>query len=431
MGTRVTANGNGKSADEPYVITGRGQDAAPKNAFSLFADVNYNVGGPRTKILVIPANGTANNFSDYGFDQSDDGVSSVVNNTDRDNILFTRTNQGGSQLPVPANSSVTDLTRIPLSGSPTSTWNDQAQSALAFNKPVPLPVFTAPKPSAQTQERRQAIQGNAAPDVQQVLLYEGTTLLGTCPVKDSTWEYTPDTDWPLGQHDLAAIAVRDDVLSGKAPLRFYVILPTPVVDIRSPKEGVEVDSGATVDGVAFNADTVTLTEGATQLGTARVTSNLWSFAREGGWSLGQHSVTAKAVRGSQESAPETVNFTAANKNLTVESTFNSSWQDWQTHKYIHSYDVTLYAGDTDVKHWHVGFGQLPDGSVLAPEFEASFWGMVIADGSDGNVVLGSPPEGVHIVPAKGHLTLRVLVLIPTQDEAYKKLYGLFAKSLTE
>lgn len=97
----MTANGNGKSADEPYVITGRGQDAAPKNAFSLFADVNYNVGGPRTKILVIPANGTANNFSDYGFDQSDDGVSSVVNNTDRDNILFTRTNQGARSYPSP------------------------------------------------------------------------------------------------------------------------------------------------------------------------------------------------------------------------------------------------------------------------------------------------------------------------------------------
>ncbi|OKI01013.1 hypothetical protein A6A06_19290 [Streptomyces sp. CB02923] len=427
----MTFNGNGKSADEPYVITGRGKEAAPQNAFSLFADINYNGGGPRTKILVIPASGTANNFSDYGFDQSDDGVSSVVNNTDRDNILFTRTNQGGSQLPVPANSSITDLTRTPLSGSPTQTWNDQAQSALAFNKPVPLPVFTAPAPSAQIQDRRQAIQGNAAPDVQQVLLYEGSRLLGTCPVKDSRWEYAPDADWPLGQHDLSAIAVRDDVLSGKAPLRFYITLPTPVVDIRAPKEGVEVDSGVAVDGVAFNADTVTLTEGGTQLGTAKVSSNLWSFAPDGGWSIGKHSVTAKAVQGSQESEPDTVNFTAANKNLKVEWKFNSSWQDWQSHKYIHSYDITMYAGETDVKHWNVGFGQLPDGSVLAPEFETSFWGLIIDDGSDGNVLLGSPPEGVHIVPAKGNLTIRVLVLIPTQDAAYQKLYGLFAKSLTE
>ncbi|MFH8410646.1 hypothetical protein ACH4FX_38630 [Streptomyces sp. NPDC018019] len=431
MGTRVTVNGNGRSADEPYVITGRGKEAAPENAFSLFADINYNVGGPRTKILVIPVNGTANNFSDYGFDQSDDGVSSVVNNTDRDTILFTRTNQGGSQLPVPARSSFADLTRLPLSGSSTSTWNDQAQSALAFNKPVPLPVFTAPRPSAQTQDRRQAVRGNAAPDVQQVLLYEGTKLLGTCPVKDSTWEYAPDTDWPLGQHDLSAIAVRDDVQSGKAPLRFYVTLPTPVVDIRSPKEGGEVDSAATVDGVAFNADTVTLTEGGTQLGSVKVTADLWSFAREGGWPHGKHSVTATAVRGGQESEPDTVAFTAADKNLKVEYTFNSSWQDWQSHKYIYSYDVTLYAGETDVKHWNAGFGQLPDGSVLAPEFEASFWGLIVNDGSDGNVVLGSPPEGVHIVPAKGRLTIRVLVLVPTQDAAYQKLYGLFAKSLTE
>ncbi|MFI6683982.1 hypothetical protein [Streptomyces sp. NPDC050485] len=242
-------------------------------------------------------------------------MSSVVNNTDRDNILFTRTNQGGSQLPVPANSVIADLTRVPLAGSATRTWNDQAQSALAFNKPVPLPAFTAPRPSAQTQDRRQAIQGNAAPDVQQVLLYEGSKLLGTCPLKDSKWEYAPDADWPLGQHDLAAIAVRDDVQSGKTPLRFYVTLPTPVVDIRSPKEGVEVDSGATVDGVAFNADTVSLAEGGTQLGTAKVTSNVCSL---------------------------------------------------------------------------------------------------------------SPPEGVHIVPTKGNLTIRVLVLIPTQDAAYHTLYGLFA-----
>ncbi|CAM5369354.1 Bacterial Ig-like domain-containing protein OS=Streptomyces rimosus subsp. rimosus (strain ATCC / DSM 40260 / JCM 4667 / NRRL 2234) OX=1265868 GN=SRIM_003940 PE=4 SV=1 [Streptomyces rimosus subsp. rimosus] len=116
-----------------------------------------------------------------------------------------------------------------------------------------------------------------------MLLYEGAKPLGTCPVKDSVWEYTPDTDWPLGQHDLSAIAVRDDVQSGKAPLRFYVTLPTPVVDIRSPQEGAEVDSGATVDGVAFNADTVRLTEGGSPLGSVRVTTNLWSFGREGGW----------------------------------------------------------------------------------------------------------------------------------------------------
>ncbi|MFD0396376.1 hypothetical protein ACFQ3Z_45935 [Streptomyces nogalater] len=39
------------------------------------------------------------------------------------------------------------MTKLPLAGSPTSTWNDQAQSALAFAEPVPLPVFTTPRPA--------------------------------------------------------------------------------------------------------------------------------------------------------------------------------------------------------------------------------------------------------------------------------------------
>lgn len=425
------ADRNGKSADEPYVIRGRGKDKAPAGTFALFADVNYNVGGPRDKILVIPAKGTANNFSDYGFDQSDDGVSSVVNNTNNDNILFTRTNQGGSQLPVKAGTSIDDMTKIPLAGSPTSTWNDQAQSALAFAQPVPLPVFTTPAAGAQTENRRQAVQGTAAPDVQQVLLYEDARQLGSLPVKDSKWEYTPDADWPLGQHNLAAMAVRDDVTSGKAYLRFYTTLPSPVVDITSPKSGAEVDTGASIAGVAFNADSVNLTEGSTKLGSAKVNGQNWSFLHEGGWGPGSHTVTAKAVRGSQESEADTVTFTAAKKNLTVDYKFNSSWQDWETQKYIYSYDITLYAGESDVKHWNVGFGQLPVGSVLYKEFTTTFWGMIVDDGSDGDVLLGSPPEGIHVVPKGGKLDIRVLVLYPTQDEAYKHLYALFAKSLSE
>ncbi|GAA2231414.1 hypothetical protein [Streptomyces nogalater] len=424
-------DGNGKAADEPYVIRGRGKDKAPPGTFALFADINYNVGGPRDKILVIPAKGTANNFSDYGFDQSDDGVSSVVNDTGHDNILFTRTNQGGSRLPVKAGTSIDDMTKLPLAGSPTSTWNDQAQSALAFAEPVPLPVFTTPAAGAQTENRRQSVQGTAAPDVQQVLLWDGARQVGALPVKDGTWEYTPDTDWPLGQHDLAAVAVRDDVTSGKAYLRFYATLPSPVVDIRSPRNGAEADTGVSVDGVAFNADSVELTEGGTKLGSARVNGQNWSFVHEGGWSPGRHTVTAKAVRGGQESAPDTVTFTAAKKNLTVDCAFNSSWQDWETQKYIYSYDITLYAGESDVRHWNVGFGQLPVGSVLYKEFTNTFWGMIVEDGSHGDVLLGSPPEGVHVVPKGGKLVIRVLVLYPAQDDSHKHLYALFAKSLSQ
>ncbi|MEV5988086.1 Ig-like domain-containing protein [Streptomyces sp. NPDC052051] len=413
------------------MIHGRGKDKAPAGAFSLFADIHYNVDGERDTILVIPARGTANNFSDYGFDQSDDGVSSVVNNTNDDNILFTRINQRGSQLPVKAGTSIGDMTKLPLEGGRDNSWNDRAQSALAFPRPVPLPVFTAPADGGQSENRRQPVRGTAAPDVQQVMLYEGAEHVATLPVKDSAWEYTPEADWPLGQHSLAALAVRDDVTSGKTSLRFYVTLPSPVVDIRSPRNGTEIDTAASIDGVAFNAESVEVTEGGTKLGSAKVSNHNWAFRHQDGWSVGSHTVTARAVRDGQESAPETVTFTAAKKNLTVDFTFNSSWQDWETKKYIHSYDVTLYAGASDVTHWNVGFGQLPVGAVLFKEFTHAFWGMIVEDGSNGEVLLGSPPEGVHVVPKGGKLNIRVLVLYPTQDEAYKHLYALFAKSLSE
>ncbi|MFB6815743.1 hypothetical protein ACFCV8_14510 [Streptomyces sp. NPDC056347] len=426
------ADENRNSSNAPYVIRGRGKDKAPAGAFALFVDINYNEDGPRDKILVIPAKGTANNFSDYGFDQSDDGVSSVVNNTEDDNVLFTRTDQGGGQLPVKAGTSIDDMTGIALANSPTRTWNDQAQSALAFARPVPLPVFTAPAADAQTQNRRRPVQGSAAPDVQQVLLYdEDAKHLGTLPVKDGAWEYVPDADWPLGQHDLAAVAVRDDVTSGKAYLHFYVTLPSPVVDIRSPRSGVEIDTDAAVDGVAFNAESVSFTEGGTKLGSARINGRNWSFRRAGGWSPGSHTVTVKAVRGGEESAPETVAFTAVKNNLTVDQKFNSSWQDWESQKFVHSYDVTLYAGETDVTHWNVGFGQLPAGAILHKEFTNTFWGMIVEDGSNGRIVLGSPPEGIHVVPKGGKLEIRVLVLYPNQEEANKHLYSLFAKSLSQ
>ncbi|MCX4902306.1 hypothetical protein OHU11_41435 (plasmid) [Streptomyces sp. NBC_00257] len=72
-----------------------------------------------------------NDFSEYGFDHSGDGVSSVVNNTTEDNALFSAANQQGHSLPVDAGTSIADLRAIPMAGSPNGSWNDQAQSALA------------------------------------------------------------------------------------------------------------------------------------------------------------------------------------------------------------------------------------------------------------------------------------------------------------
>ncbi|WP_205380429.1 peptidase inhibitor family I36 protein [Streptomyces sp. MBT27] len=116
------------SDKEPQLIYGRGAEACPEGSFCLYRAVSLN-GGTNDKILAIPLGVYVNDFSVYGFDHSGDGVSSVVNNTDEDNALFSAAGQQGHSLPVGARSSITDLRRIGMAGSPNGTWNDQAQSA--------------------------------------------------------------------------------------------------------------------------------------------------------------------------------------------------------------------------------------------------------------------------------------------------------------
>lgn len=238
----------------PELIHGHGTEACPAGSFCLYRDVNFNNGSQsgNDKILVIPEDAYINNFSDYGFDHTDDGVSSVVNNTEKDNTLFTQPNQGGYTLPVATGQTVADMTKMPLSGSPTGTWNDQAQSALA-----------APQPA----------------------------------------------------------------------------------------------------------------------------------------------------------------------NLSIDQQFLSSWQDWESQKWVYSYRLTLHAADTPVQQWSVGFGDLPDGTVLYDQFTSVFWGKIIEDGSNGTVLLESPDDGTHIVEPGQALEIDIQVLYPDQNTAYEHLNSLNAQQL--
>jgi hypothetical protein len=122
------------SVEKPQLIYGHGQEACPDGSFCLYRAVNFNAGqvpGVGAKILAIPLGTYINDFSAYGFDHSGDGVSSVVNNTDKDNTLFSAADQQGHSLPVDRRSSIANMARIAMAGSPNGTWNDQAQSALA------------------------------------------------------------------------------------------------------------------------------------------------------------------------------------------------------------------------------------------------------------------------------------------------------------
>ncbi|MFE7397638.1 peptidase inhibitor family I36 protein [Streptomyces sp. NPDC057557] len=122
------------SDNEPKLIYGQGAEACPEGNFCLYRASGLNAGqtpGRGDKILAIPMGTYINDFSEYGFDHSGDGVSSVVNNTTEDNALFSAANQQGHSLPVDAGTSIADLRAIPMAGSPNGSWNDQAQSALA------------------------------------------------------------------------------------------------------------------------------------------------------------------------------------------------------------------------------------------------------------------------------------------------------------
>ncbi|MEU7096449.1 peptidase inhibitor family I36 protein [Kitasatospora aureofaciens] len=243
------------SDEQAQLIYGQGQEACPDGTFCLYRATNFNIGqtpGVGDKILAIPLGTYVNDFSVYGFDHSGDGVSSVVNNTDADNALFSAADQRGHSLPVDRRSSIANLARIAMAASPNGSWNDQAQSALA------------------------------------------------------------------------------------APF------------------------------------------------------------------LG---------------------------NLVVEQECKGKWQDWESQKWIYSYRITVRAEETRVVKWALGFGDLPEGTILYKGFTDVFWGQVLSDGTDGSVLLASPEGGGHTIDPGTDLLIDIQVLYPNEDRAHEHLTSLNAQHL--
>ncbi|MEU4587795.1 peptidase inhibitor family I36 protein [Kitasatospora aureofaciens] len=251
----VSRKADTMSDEQAQLIYGQGQEACPDGTFCLYRATNFNIGqtpGVGDKILAIPLGTYVNDFSVYGFDHSGDGVSSVVNNTDADNALFSAADQRGHSLPVDRRSSIANLARIAMADSPNGSWNDQAQSALA------------------------------------------------------------------------------------APF------------------------------------------------------------------LG---------------------------NLVVEQECKGKWQDWESQKWIYSYRITVRAEETRVVKWALGFGDLPEGTILYKGFTDVFWGQVLSDGTDGSVLLASPERGGHTIDPGTDLLIDIQVLYPNEDRAHEHLTSLNAQHL--
>ncbi|MFI1830575.1 peptidase inhibitor family I36 protein [Streptomyces sp. NPDC020412] len=175
------------------LIYGRGVEACPAGSFCLYRDAFYNKLSDHNddKILVINDGDGVDDFSAYSFDHSDDGVSSVVNNTGKTNVLFSRPVQQGYTLPVEVNARINDLTSVPYPDG--GSWNDRAQSALAAPSPPKTLAVTLDEPANGAKVHANVtLAGTCTPDTDTIEVYLDGTLRELLPhpaSADGNWTY--------------------------------------------------------------------------------------------------------------------------------------------------------------------------------------------------------------------------------------------------
>ncbi|QIZ37409.1 hypothetical protein [Saccharopolyspora sp. ASAGF58] len=199
-----------------------------------------------------------------------------------------------------------------------------------------------------------------------------------------------------------------------------LLSPVRPPTITAPKENEQVHADQVIKGTVPDADKVTLTDGATDLGAAELKGTDWMLSPKTAWAFGKHEVSAVAHKATEQSLPTAVHFTVADHNLKTEQKLNGHWQ--QNGKYIYSYDLTIHAEKDRVYEWTVSF-DARRGAVLDPAWIKEFWAKVDKDGSDGRVVLSNIDEK-HTIDPNTPLTIRVRMLCPTEDAIYNQLDNL-------
>ncbi|MBB5159111.1 streptogramin lyase [Saccharopolyspora phatthalungensis] len=199
-----------------------------------------------------------------------------------------------------------------------------------------------------------------------------------------------------------------------------VLSPVRPPTITTPKENDQVPADQVIKGTVPDADKVTLTDGATDLGAAELKGTDWTLKPKSTWAFGKHEVSAVAHKATEQSLPTAVHFTVADHNLKTDQKLNNHWQ--QNGKYIYSYDLTIHAEKDRVYEWTVSF-DARRGAVLDPAWVKEFWAKVDKDGSDGRVVLSNVDEK-HTIDPDTPLTIRVRMLCPSEDAIYNQLDNL-------
>lgn len=193
------------------------------------------------------------------------------------------------------------------------------------------PVVGAVASGGTTDDTLPALSGTAEANAV-VSVYDGATLLGTTTASGAgAWTFTPTTALAAGGH-VFTVTATDAVGNVSLPSNTYVLTvltdtpAAPVIvgaaDDVGIIQGAIANGGATNDaqpaltGTAVANATVTIFDGATQVGTTTSDgAGNWSFTPTGALSDGAHALTAVATNAAGISGPASVAF-----NVTVDTT---------------------------------------------------------------------------------------------------------------
>ena len=154
-----------------------------------------------------------------------------------------------------------------------------------------------------------------------IRLYDGVRLIGSTQVAlDGSWSITPTADLKAGKHQFTAISIDGDAW-GASSDQMVITIPTishppappevtSLIDNIEPVAGPIPQNGWTDDprpvlhGTAEPGSTITVFDGATQLGTASTgLDGKWSFQPDERLSEGPHAITATQTTASGTSGP--------------------------------------------------------------------------------------------------------------------------------
>ncbi|MBJ7458095.1 MAG: hypothetical protein JHD02_02790, partial [Thermoleophilaceae bacterium] len=162
------------------------------------------------------------------------------------------------------------------------------------------PVITSPATDISTNNVRPPIGGTAEANAL-ISVYDGATLLGTTFADGSgDWSFTPSSDLDEGAHDFTATATdaADNTGPASGTRTITVDLTAPAApSITTPATDIVTNVNTqAVSGTAEIGTTVTVYDGATQIGIATTDgSGNWSLAPDPSFTEGVHVITAWAT----------------------------------------------------------------------------------------------------------------------------------------